>query len=152
MTTDTPSSTGNSSTRGRRVAVLAWLRMARVFQKIDRHSTDAFRAHDLSPAQFDVLAQVGSADGPSQQELADRLLVTKGNICQLLDRMERGHLLARRAEGRTNRLYLTPRGRELYQSVVPEHERFIERLFAALTVEEQAQLLALLRKLDRSLE
>ena len=35
-----------------------------------------------------MLAKVGSTEGISQQELADALLVTKGNVCQLLDKME----------------------------------------------------------------
>lgn len=132
-------------------AVLAWLRIARIFGKIDRISSDRFRCHNLSVAQFDVLAHVGADDGPTQQELADSLLVTKGNICQLLDRMENNGLLQRIQEGRANRLYLTNQGREMFERIVPQHECGIQNLFGALTTEEQGQLLILLRKLDRSL-
>jgi DNA-binding MarR family transcriptional regulator len=135
----------------RRASLLAWLRLARVFQKLDRRSEEQFRGRNLSSAQFDVLAQVGGADGPTQQELADSLLVTKGNICQLLDRMETHNLLERRQEGRANRLYLTDRGRELFANAVPEHEDLIDDSFAGLTADERSQLLALLRKLDHSL-
>lgn len=132
-------------------SVLAWMRLARIFQKIDRASAEHLRAWGLSVAQFDVLAQVGSAEGITQQELADKLLVTKGNICQLLDRLERHGLLRRRQEGRTNRLFLTDAGQRLYQQVLPAQEAFIARQFSALSPEEQAQLLALLRKLDHAL-
>jgi DNA-binding MarR family transcriptional regulator len=131
--------------------VLAWLRLVRIFQKIDRRSSDRFRQADLSTAQFDILAHVGAADGPTQQDLANSLLVTKGNVCQLLDRMERGGLLTRCSQGRANRLYLTETGQDLFQHVVPEHEDFLDETFSALTPEEQQQLLFLLRKLDRSL-
>ncbi|GAC1471559.1 MAG: hypothetical protein PVSMB7_23430 [Chloroflexota bacterium] len=103
-------------------------------------------------AQFDVLARVGAAEGPTQQELADSLLVTKGNVCQLIDRMERSELLQRRQDGRSNRLYLTSKGRALFEDVVPEHECVIAQLFSPLTPEEQRHLLALLRKLDRGLQ
>lgn len=72
----------------RQPAVLAWLRLARVFQKIDTHSERFFRRHRLNTAQFDVLAHVGAASGMTQQELADALLVTKGNISQLLAKLE----------------------------------------------------------------
>lgn len=130
---------------------MAWLRLARVFQKIDRGSADHLRAWDLSVAQFDVIAQIGSAEGIMQQELADRLLVTKGNISQLLDRLERRGLICRCPEGRTQRLSLTPAGRELYDTVVPQQERYIASRLDALTVEEQHHLYELLRKLDRSL-
>lgn len=134
-----------------RPALLAWLRLARVFQKIDRISAERFRCNCLSVAQFDVLARVGSSQGLTQQELADSLLVTKGNVCQLLDRMEQANLLERRQEGRTNRLFLTERGQELYATIIPAHEETIVQLFAALSNEEQMQLLRLLSRLDHSL-
>jgi DNA-binding MarR family transcriptional regulator len=103
-------------------------------------------------AQFDVLAHVGVAPGLTQQELADSLLVTKGNVCQLLDRMERSDLIERRSEGRANRLFLTSAGQELFDRIVPEHETMIATKLDALTPREQMELLALLRKLDQSLE
>lgn len=102
-------------------------------------------------AQFDVLAHVGADEGTTQQALADSLLVTKGNVCQLLDRMEQTGILERRQEGRTNRLFLKERGKSLFDSAVPEHEDTIAEMFSALTPAEQVQLLTLLRKLDRSL-
>lgn len=135
----------------RHPAVLAWLRLVRVFQRIERLSGEGLRCHDLSAAQFDVLAHVGATTGPTQQELADSLLVTKGNICQLLDRMERSSLLERRQDGRANRLYLTGKGQECFEEAVPRHEERIASLFTGLTREEQVELLRLLRKLERSL-
>lgn len=136
----------------RRPALLAWLRLARVFHRIERRASDSLRCRDLSMAQFDVLAHVGANEGMTQQQLADSLLVTKGNVCQLLDRMERGDLIERRQEGRSNLLFLTEDGRELFDAVVTKHEDAIARSFDALSPEEQMQLLELLRKLERSLD
>jgi DNA-binding MarR family transcriptional regulator len=131
--------------------VLAWLRLARVFHKVEQAGAEHLRQFDLNLAQFDVLARVGAAEGLTQQAVADSLLVTKSNVCQLLDRMARAGLVARRPDGRANRLFLTPRGRELYDRVVPAHERLIAEQFSALSPSEQVQLLGLLRKLDRAL-
>jgi len=135
----------------RQHAVLAWLRLARVFQKIDMHSERFFRAHSLNTAQFDVLAQVGAAHGMTQQELADALLVTKGNISQLLAKLERQGLITRRPDGRTNCLSLTERGQSLFELVVPQQEALIAELLAPLSDDEQRELLRLLRKLDRAI-
>lgn len=132
-------------------AVLAWLRLARVFSKIEHASTTQLRCQEISPAQFDILAQVGANEGCTQQELADALLVTKGNVTQLLDRMEASGLLRRRQEGRTKRVCLTEAGWALRQNIVPEHETLIAAQFTALTLAEQRELLRLLRKLDQSL-
>jgi DNA-binding MarR family transcriptional regulator len=127
------------------------MRLARIFHKIDRLSACGMRCHRLSMAQFDVLTHVGARDGITQQQLADSLLVTKGNICQLLDRMESSGLLVRRQQGRANCLSLTAEGRKLYEEIVPAHETVIDRAMSTLTPREQTQLLALLRKLDRGL-
>lgn len=140
------------SPQARRPAILAWLRLARVFQKIDRLSADHLRCRGLSVAQFDILARLGGAEGITQQELADRLLVTKGNVCQLLDRMEQRGLLIRRQDGRANRLFLTEEGRALRDEVVPAHEAEIAACFETLSRSEQVQLGGLLRELDHTLE
>jgi DNA-binding MarR family transcriptional regulator len=131
---------------------MAWMRLVRVFQKVERMSADHLRCRELSIAQFDVLAKVGAAEGSTQQEVADSLLVTKGNVCQLLDRMEKSGLLVRKQDGRSNRLFLTDTGRKLFADVIPAHEQAIARMFSPLTADEQAQLLALLRKLDHALQ
>ena len=137
--------------RPRAAGLLAWLRLVRVFQRVDRVSTEALRCHGISSAQLDVLARVGSSEGISQQRLADALLVTKGNICQLLDKMQAAELLERRPEGRINRLFLTEKGRQIYDEVVPAHDQLIVGVLGTLDSEEQHTLLRLLRRLDHSL-
>jgi len=136
---------------GRSIAIPAWLRLARVFQKVDRASVDLLRRWDLSVAQFDVLVQVGNAEGLTQQQLADRLLVTKGNVCQLLDRMEERGLLVRQQEARANHLYLTGKGKDIRAEALPAQERLIESIFVELPRSRQTALLASLRRLDHTL-
>jgi MarR family transcriptional regulator, 2-MHQ and catechol-resistance regulon repressor len=137
--------------RLRQPGVRAWLRLMRIYQRIERVAGDHVRQYGLSLAQFYVLTHVGAAPGLVQQALADGLLVTKGNIVQLLDRMELSGLIERRREGRANRLYLTPTGQALYDTVVPMHEEVIAQQFDTLDAHERLQLLRLLRKLDRRL-
>ncbi len=153
MKTRTARPTAQPRITGRRpdASVRAWLRLVRVFQKVEQASLDDIRREGLSMGQFDVLAQVGAAEGSTQQQVADALLVTKSNVCQLLDRMERAGLVERRPDGRANRLYLTPAGRQLYDRVVPAHERLIAEQLSALSPTEQVQLLGLLRRVDRAL-
>lgn len=139
---------------GNRAAVVAWMRLARVYAKIDRRTADHLKAYGLSVAQFDVLAQVGTHEGITQRELADVLLVTKGNITQLLDRMTAGGLVERRPArvGRGNHLYLTPAGWVLYRQAVPTQEALVAECWAALAPEEIRGLDRSLRTLDRALD
>jgi DNA-binding MarR family transcriptional regulator len=136
----------------RRPAVLGWLRLMRVYQKVDRTSSENLKHWGLSVAQFDVLAHVGASEGMTQQELADSLLVTKGNVCQLVDKLEDRGLISRLHQGRANRLFLTDEGRRLFEQVVPAHEVAIAERFSVLSIEEQARLYELLRKFDRALD
>ena len=144
----------DSRSRGeslRRPSVLAWLRLLRVTQKVERDLARQLKLWGLNNAQFDVLAHVGAAEGITQQELADSLLVTKGNVAQLLGRMERRGLIERRSQGRTNRLFLTDEGRRTFTEVVPAHEALIDDRLSVLSEEDQKQLFELLRRLDRAL-
>jgi DNA-binding MarR family transcriptional regulator len=144
---------GSDPDKAGRAAVVAWMRLARVYTKIDRATANHLRAYDLSVAHFDVIAQVGAHEGLTQQKLADVMLVTKGNITQLIDRLERRGLVERRParSGRGNHLYLTAAGWALHRAAVPAQEDLIADCLSALDPEERRHLDRLLRKLDQSL-
>lgn len=131
--------------------VITWHRMLRVTKKIDRYASQPIRTADLSRPQIELLAAIAVDEGLSQQTYADRLLVTKGNITQHLERFEALGLTTRRREGRTNYLYLTDTGRELLDRVLPEHDNRLQEAFNVLTAEEFDQLRRIIRKLDRRL-
>jgi DNA-binding MarR family transcriptional regulator len=143
--------TQSNNGHNRQLAVLCWLRIARIYHQVDADSAQRFRSFDLSTAQFDVLTHIGARAGITQQELAESLLVTKGNISQLISRMERDGLVQRRHEGRRNCLELTAAGMELYAAAVPAQEAAIDELLGALTPAERRNLLNLLRRLDQSM-
>ncbi len=93
--------------------------VARVFQKIERSLQGDLRAHGLNGAQFDVLAQTGSAEGLGKQELADRLLVTNGDVSQPLAKMERRGIVRRCPIGRAHGVYMTEGGGSTRKSCRP---------------------------------
>jgi DNA-binding MarR family transcriptional regulator len=131
-----------------------WLHLFRATQKILRRVAVQLEPHGLTLAQFDVLAQLQRTSGILQQELADRLFVTKGNIVGLLNRMERDGLVVRQQhpqDGRAHLIYLTDRGKELATKVVPEHEALISECMALLSPNDQRTFHELLRTLDRAL-
>lgn len=151
MVTDTTQLQSESLQDSRNLAVLTWVRLMRVYHNVDRRTAEEMKHWKLSVSRFDVLNHAGVREGRTQQELADALLVTKGNICQLLDGMEADGLLRRRRSGRTNHIYLTDEGRALREASLARHEERIAQEMAVLTPDEQQTLLTLLRKLDRSL-
>ena len=134
----------------RNPALRAWIRMLHVSQKVQPALAETLRGLGLNPAEFDILDTLGAREGLTQQELADALLVTKGNMTYHLCRMAERGLVDRRPEGRKNRLYPTAEGQRLLEEALPEHEALIDERFSGLSVEDRAQLADLLKKLDRS--
>lgn len=96
-------------------AMRAWLRFLRLNQRIARLAARVMRATGLSVPQFDLLSTLSEREGTTQQEIAERLYVTKGNISGLIDRMAEAGLVERRAlpqDRRSHALYITEAGRE----------------------------------------
>lgn len=133
----------------RNSGVLAWLRMARFVNATNREAARRLRELSLSIAQFDVLAQLSAEPGMNQQQLAERLLVTQGNVSQLLRVLEGRDLIRREGRGRTNVLTLTAAGAELAARATREHEQWLARRLGVLSGSEQAELLDLLSTLSR---
>lgn len=137
-----------------RTNVLSWLHLMRVHARILDVEQALLANHGLTRAQFDVLSHLAAEPGLSQQTLARRLLVTKGNVVGLIDRLEACKLVERRADPadrRTNRLYLTPAGEQAFAASAPPLEAEMNRQFEGLEPDEQVTLRRLLAKLDRSL-
>lgn len=133
-----------------RLGLLIWYRLSRIYNQSLRASNQHLKAWDLTAAQFDCLVQIGSHEGLTQQELADRLLVTKGNITQLLSKMEQLGWIERKQSWKTKSLFLTEQGRKLYNEAVPAQEHFQASHFDGLDPEEKKQLIALLRKVQHA--
>ena len=96
-------------------------------------------AHGLTLPQFDVLATLWHGEGITQQELAERLLVTKGNVVGLIDRVSLAGWVERRADPedrRANRLYLTNAGRKLLAKAWPDQIALSEQIFGTLGEDE----------------
>ncbi|MGX4587920.1 MarR family winged helix-turn-helix transcriptional regulator [Paenibacillus chitinolyticus] len=132
-----------------KLGVLIWFRLSRVYNQSIRQSNQHLKAWNLSAAQFDVLVQVGSHERLTQQELADKLLVTKGNITQLLSKMEELGWIRREQEWKTKYISLTAEGQILFDEVVPQQEQFQASQFDGLDREEKKQLLELLKKVQK---
>ncbi len=131
-----------------RYSLLIWIRLARLYHSNVRASTKHLSQWGLTAPQFDALIQIGKQQPLSQKELAEKLLVTKGNVTQSLARLEKAGLIQREQHWRTKLISLTSQGMALFQEVVPKQERFQAKQLQGLSKEEQKQLLRLLRKLQ----
>ena len=136
------------STKDTRLGLLLWFHLSHFFNHSIRLNNQHLKDWGLSAAQFDVLVHIGVHKRITQKELGGKLLVTKGNITQLIVKMEKIGWIQREREWKKKYLSLTAKGKELYQEVVPQQEKFQASQFCNLSQEEQLQLLELLKKLQ----
>ena len=116
-----------------------WLRLIRLMTRARVTMTERLGAIALSVPQLDVLSTLTEAEGVSQQELATRLYVTKGNISGLLDRLADAGLVERRAipaDKRSHAIHLTGEGRRLAELGMAIQAHFIAETFGRLSGDE----------------
>ncbi|TNM36540.1 MarR family transcriptional regulator [Nocardioides albidus] len=112
--------------------------------------------HGLSVAAFDVLASLRRSGAPFRKtvgELAASSLLTSSAVTLRLDNLERDGLVRRVRTGTDRRQVhaeLTEQGRERIDAIFEEHIGLEQRMMAALTATEQAELAGLLHKLTAS--
>src|SRR5271154_5799937 len=113
-------------TRAEDIAVRVWFRLIRLEARLGAAVSERLREIGLSVPQCDVLTTLTEAEGVSQQDLAKRLYVTKGNISGLLDRLESAGLVERRSTATDRRqyeIYLTTTGRTAAERAIAiQHE------------------------------
>ena len=128
-------------------AVRIWFRLLRLQTRINLSITALVREIGLSVPQCDVLTTLTEREGISQQDLAARLYVTKGNISGLIDRLETAKLVERRSiEGdrRSHAIFLTPQGRTLAEKGIEVQRRFVIDTLGRMSAEDLKQLESLI--------
>lgn len=103
---------------------------------------------DITLPAFDLLAQVHRAPtGPTMGQLSERLMVSKGNVTDLVERIEAKGLIRREADagdGRVQHVYLTREGEALVARMLPAHRNWLAEMTAGIDERDLAQLYRLL--------
>ena len=111
-------------------AIRVWFRLLRLNTRIRLAMTSRLKQLNLSAAQCDVLTTLTETEGISQQELSQRLYVTKGNISGLVDRLADAGLVERRSlngDRRSHSIFLTLDGTKMAQGGLAAQRDFVAR-------------------------
>ena len=131
----------------RHEALRLWLRLFSTTALIERRLASALkRTFGSTLPRFDLLAQLDRApDGLRMTELADRLLVTGGNVTWLVSSLVRDGFVSRERAAHDARaviVRLTPRGRRHFAEMAREHERWVSALLGGMPFAERRALAA----------
>jgi DNA-binding MarR family transcriptional regulator len=133
----------------------AVIAMVRIVRSLTEATTRLAREHDLNLPRLEVLLCLSDGEGISQQQLSQRLLVTKGNVCMTLQAMEADGLVERRtdpADQRAHRLYLTPAGRQRLAKTKPARDALMARTLGVLSPDEHRTLRKLLGRIEQTFD
>ncbi len=113
------------------------------------------RSLGLTRAQWLVLSRLYRRPGASQTELADMLEVDRASAGRMIDRMEKGHWVERRADAgdrRVKRLYLTPEARRVHARMWAIAESTIDDALSPLSPLERARFTGLAARVKERLQ
>ena len=123
--------------------VRVYFRFLRLHRRVEGAIARELKELGLSIPQFDLLSTLTEREGTTQQELAERLYVTKGNVSGLVDRLVEAGLVERRAtagDRRSNALHLTAKGRALAGRGIAAQRDYVARTLGRLPDRDLAEL------------
>jgi len=131
-------------------ALRLWISLARCYATFSKAIASKVQEYDLTTPQFGVLEALYHLGPLSLGELADKLLVTGGNVTYVMDRLEDQGLVYRERSPQDRRVIqakLTDSGRDRIAGVFLGHAQYVEGLVRHLAPEDQSELRGLLKTL-----
>ncbi|MBS1676732.1 MAG: MarR family transcriptional regulator [Actinobacteria bacterium] len=122
----------------------AWRALARTHAAVSGRLQDALAQAELPPlAWFEMLAAIAAAERQAMRmgDLAEALVITRGGLTKLVDRLVKAGLVERTfcdTDRRVSYATLLPAGAELLEEMVPVVSAELELAFAARLTEHQA--------------
>ncbi|MEK9499793.1 MarR family winged helix-turn-helix transcriptional regulator [Gaopeijia maritima] len=135
-------------------ALRLWIAMARAYATVARAISSKVAEYGLTAPQFGILEALHHLGPLPLGELAEKLLVTGGNVTYVMDRLEGLGLVERcrsEADRRVVTAHLTDEGRALVTEVFPGHASYIAGLLDTLDAEEQNTARELLKRLGKGI-
>lgn len=135
-------------------AFACYVKLVRAGDGVLREAARPLALYDLTHSQFAVLDALQQGGPQCLSELARRILKTSGNLTLVVANLQKRRLV-RRSAGRDRRfatITLTPKGRNLVQSISPGYAAAIAGVMSRLSPREQETLVGLCGKLGQGSE
>ncbi|MEY8414767.1 MarR family winged helix-turn-helix transcriptional regulator [Tissierella praeacuta] len=115
-----------------------------------------FQSYDLSNTKFNVLVILykGCTEEMYMSKIGERMLLSNANITGLIDRLEEQSLVKRvrsKEDRRKIVIKITEKGISSVEKVMEDYIKWSKKLMEVLTVEENNQLIKLLKTLQQGI-
>ncbi|MBC5629231.1 MarR family transcriptional regulator [Clostridium sp. NSJ-6] len=116
---------------------------------IHKKELETVKESGLTPAQFGVLEALYNKGDLRICELIEKILTTSGNITVVIKNLEKEGLIKKNPDPEDKRsciISLTEKGKDIIESILPNHINNIKSIFEVLTDEEKITLKNILKK------
>lgn len=134
------------------LALDTFIKMMRAVNTVRAALAPGLAKVGLTESQLGVLECLHHLGPLYQKQIAEKLLISGGNVTMVVGNLEKRGLVERHRGSQDRRyiqVFLTESGRHLVQDYFPRHAHALTRALAALESQEQGQLGRLCRKLGR---
>ncbi|MDT2047597.1 MarR family transcriptional regulator [Priestia aryabhattai] len=124
--------------------------LSRANRSVMEHVHKFIQQHGMNPTEFAVLELLYHKGKQPLQQIGGKILLASGSITYVIDKLEKKSFLERVAcpnDRRVTYAQITESGKEMIESMFPDHEMRIHSLLSVLTSEEQEVAISLLKKI-----
>ena len=139
---------------GDRSSVRVWLRLLSCTMAIEKEVQRRFIERGMTLPRFDVLAALDRHGEMNMGALSQALLVSNGNVTQLVQKLVQDGLVELRkppADRRSSIVRLTPEGQQVFARLARAHQDWIDQMVGDLDFTQRERLYVALGMLKMSI-
>ena len=134
-----------------------WLRIVSCSQMVEQEIRTMLREKfDTTLPRFELMSALDRVpDGLSMGELSSWLMVTKGNVTGIAERLSEDGFIKKNPTPTDRRSFcvtLTPRGKQLYLEMEEEYESLLDKLFSDVSLDDSDMFTGVLAKVKEVVE
>ncbi len=121
-----------------------------LYRKNQMFLAQALKPYEVTSAEYPLLITLNDGDGVTQEELVGRLTMDKSAVARALQTLvEKDFVLKNKdaKDQRSNRIYLTEKGRDVYSSIEKVLNELNEILMKDINIEKQEEIYSLLSQM-----
>ena len=128
-----------------------WLRIVSCSQMVEQEVRSMLRdKYDSTLPRFELLSALDRVpDGLSMGELSGWLMVTKGNVTGIAERLSEDGFIKRNPTPTDRRSFcvtLTPKGKKIYKEMEEDYESLLDKLFTDVSLDDSDTFTGVLAK------
>ena len=112
--------------------------------------------YDTTLPRFELLSALDRVpDGLSMGELSSWLMVTKGNVTGIAERLSEDGFIKRNPTPTDRRSFcvtLTPKGKKAYKEMEEQYESLLDKLFSGVSLDDSDMFTGVLAKVKEEVE